>query len=74
MFIKAGCIDGEDVPKESVFHAPSLLRPIKFPLMKKELLTPSSRFVPEVELFTRSRVPWVPAIEGAKQEWGDFTN
>jgi len=30
-------------------------------------------FVPQVEIFTRSRLPWVPAVEGAKQEIGDFT-
>lgn len=30
-------------------------------------------YVPDIELFTRSRVPWVPAVEGAKQEIGDFT-
>lgn len=30
-------------------------------------------YVPDIELFTRSRVPWVPAIEGAKQEIGDFS-
>jgi hypothetical protein len=35
---------------------------------------PAKTFVPTVETFTRSRVPWVPAIEGAKQEWADFTN
>ncbi|TVY32298.1 hypothetical protein LSUB1_G008468 [Lachnellula subtilissima] len=34
----------------------------------------SSEYVPQVELFTRSRVPWVPAIEGAKQEIADFTS
>ncbi|TVY30873.1 hypothetical protein LHYA1_G000786 [Lachnellula hyalina] len=34
----------------------------------------SLEFVPQVELFTRSRVPWVPAIEGAKQEIADFTS
>jgi hypothetical protein len=30
-------------------------------------------YVPDIEVFTRSRVPWVPAIEGAIQEIGDFT-
>jgi hypothetical protein len=34
----------------------------------------SKEFVPDVELFTRSRVPWVMAVEGAKQEVGDFTS
>ncbi|TVY46861.1 hypothetical protein LOCC1_G002786 [Lachnellula occidentalis] len=34
----------------------------------------AKEYVPQVELFTRSRVPWVPAIEGAKQEVADFTN
>lgn len=32
----------------------------------------TTEFVPEMEIFTRSRAPWIPAIEGAKQEWGDF--
>jgi len=30
-------------------------------------------FVPQVEIFTRSRAPWVQPIEGAKQEVADFT-
>lgn len=30
-------------------------------------------FVPDVELFTRSRLSWVAAVEGAKQEVADFT-
>lgn len=34
----------------------------------------ATEYVPEIELFTRSRVPWVPAIEGAKQEVADFTD
>lgn len=29
-------------------------------------------FVPEVEIFTRNRASWVPAIEGAVQNWSDF--
>ncbi|KAE8441419.1 hypothetical protein EG329_004975 [Mollisiaceae sp. DMI_Dod_QoI] len=29
-------------------------------------------YVPDVEIFTRSRAPWIPAIESAKQEWADF--
>jgi hypothetical protein len=34
----------------------------------------AKEFFPTVELFTRSRLPWVAAIEGAKQEIADFTN
>jgi hypothetical protein len=34
---------------------------------------PAKTFVPQVEIFTRSRVPWVPPIEGAAQEWASFT-
>ena len=34
----------------------------------------AKEYVPQVEVFTRSRVPWVSAIEGAKQEIADFTN
>ncbi|KAI9750920.1 MAG: hypothetical protein M4579_006243 [Chaenotheca gracillima] len=30
-------------------------------------------YVPQVEIFTRTRVPWVKAVEGAKQEIADFT-
>lgn len=26
-------------------------------------------YVPQIEIFTRSRVPWVPAVEGAKREF-----
>jgi hypothetical protein len=29
---------------------------------------PSIVCVPKIEIFTRSRVPWIPAIEGALQE------
>ncbi|PNP48215.1 hypothetical protein THARTR1_10356 [Trichoderma harzianum] len=29
-------------------------------------------FVPEVEIFTRNRPSWVPAVEGAAQNWTDF--
>jgi hypothetical protein len=35
---------------------------------------PAKTFVPTVEIFTRSRVPWLPAVDGAKQEWGGFTS
>jgi hypothetical protein len=34
---------------------------------------PSSTYVPDIEIFTRSRVPYVPAIEGAIQETADFS-
>ncbi|TAQ88153.1 hypothetical protein B7494_g3540 [Chlorociboria aeruginascens] len=34
---------------------------------------PATDFIPEIEIFTRSRVPWVPAIEGVAQEEADFT-
>jgi hypothetical protein len=30
-------------------------------------------YVPDVEIFTRTRVPWVPAVKGVKQEIADFT-
>ncbi|TVY56140.1 hypothetical protein LCER1_G005532 [Lachnellula cervina] len=33
----------------------------------------SSVFVPDIEIFTRSRVPYVPAFEGVVQCEGDFT-
>jgi hypothetical protein len=33
----------------------------------------TKNYVPDVEIFTRTRVPWVPAVEGAKQEIADFT-
>lgn len=29
-------------------------------------------YVPDVEIFTRSRASWVGKVEGAVQEWGDF--
>ena len=31
-------------------------------------------YVPDVEIFTRSRVPWMVPVEGAKQEIADFTS
>ncbi|MCJ1271295.1 hypothetical protein MMC22_011195 [Lobaria immixta] len=31
-------------------------------------------FVPKVEIFTRSRVPWMAPVEGAKQEIANFTS
>ncbi|TVY78432.1 hypothetical protein LSUE1_G004266 [Lachnellula suecica] len=34
---------------------------------------PSSTYVPDIEIFTRSRVPYVAAFEGVRQEEGDFT-
>jgi hypothetical protein len=34
---------------------------------------PAKSFVPQVEVFTRSRVPWVPPVEGAEQELAGFT-
>lgn len=34
----------------------------------------AKEYVPQVEIFTRNRVPWVPAVEGAKQEVADFTS
>jgi hypothetical protein len=33
----------------------------------------NSNFVPDVEIFTRTRCPWIPAVEGAKQEIADFS-
>jgi hypothetical protein len=33
----------------------------------------AEEFVPDVEVFTRSRLSWVPAVEGAKQEVADFS-
>lgn len=30
-------------------------------------------YVPDIEIFTRSRVPWLPAVETAKQEIGNFS-
>lgn len=29
-------------------------------------------YVPDIEIFTRNRAPWVQPIEGAVQEWADF--
>jgi hypothetical protein len=34
---------------------------------------PAAPYVPDIEIFTRSRVPWVPAIEDVAQKSGDFT-
>jgi hypothetical protein len=34
----------------------------------------AKEYVPQVEIFTRSRVPWITPVEGAKQEIADFTN
>ena len=34
---------------------------------------PAKTFIPHVEVFTRSRVPWVPPFEGAAQEVAGFT-
>jgi hypothetical protein len=34
---------------------------------------PSATYVPNIEIFTRSRVPWIPAVEGALQDSGDFS-
>jgi hypothetical protein len=31
-----------------------------------------AKYVPDVEIFTRSRVSWEPAVVGATQEWADF--
>jgi hypothetical protein len=31
-----------------------------------------ANYVPDVEIFTRSRVSWEPAMVGATQEWADF--
>lgn len=33
----------------------------------------NANYVPDVEIFTRNRVPWMAAVEGAKQEIADFT-
>jgi len=30
------------------------------------------KYVPDVEIFTRSRASWVKPVEGAVQEWADF--
>jgi hypothetical protein len=32
----------------------------------------AGEYVPEVEIFTRSRVPWVGPVKGAEQNMGDF--
>jgi hypothetical protein len=34
---------------------------------------PSAAYVPNIEIFTRSRVPWIPAVECALQDPGDFS-
>jgi hypothetical protein len=34
----------------------------------------SEDFVPDVEIFTRSRVSWEKPVEGVKQEEADFTS
>ncbi len=34
---------------------------------------PADTYVPDIEIFTRSRAPWIPAIEGVLQESGDFS-
>ncbi|PVH76067.1 hypothetical protein DL98DRAFT_465787 [Cadophora sp. DSE1049] len=35
---------------------------------------PSTEFIPDVEIFTRSRVPWLKAVPAARQDLGDFTS
>ncbi|CZT48661.1 uncharacterized protein RSE6_09392 [Rhynchosporium secalis] len=35
---------------------------------------PSTEYIPDVEIFTGSRVPWVMPIATARQDWGDFTS
>ncbi|KAL2072125.1 hypothetical protein VTL71DRAFT_11468 [Oculimacula yallundae] len=35
---------------------------------------PSTEYIPDVEIFTRSRVPWISPIASARQDWGDFTS
>ena len=30
-------------------------------------------YIPDVEIFTRTRAPWIQAVEGAKQEIADFS-
>ena len=32
----------------------------------------NAEYVPDIEIFTRSRVPWIAPVESAKQEIGDF--
>ena len=34
----------------------------------------NAEYVPDVEIFTRSRVPWMKPVDGAKQEIADFTS
>jgi hypothetical protein len=34
----------------------------------------AATFVPDIELFTRNRVPWEKPVEGARQEVADFTD
>ena len=34
----------------------------------------AATYVPDIEIFTRSRVPWEKPVEGAKQEIADFTD
>lgn len=48
-------------------HSPHLscLHTFAYYLQAKE-------FVPDVEIYTRTRVPWVQAVEGAQQNSGDF--
>lgn len=31
-------------------------------------------YLPDVEIFTRSRAPWMKPVEGARQEIADFTS
>ena len=33
----------------------------------------NAEYVPDVEILTRSRVPWMKSGEGARQEVADFT-
>jgi len=35
---------------------------------------PSKEYVPDVEIFTRSRLPYVEPIATARQDWDDFTS
>ena len=34
---------------------------------------PAATYVPNIEIFTGSRVPWIPAVEDALQDKGDFS-
>lgn len=34
----------------------------------------ATEYVPQVEIFTRNRVPWIAPMEAAKPELADFTN